>query len=76
MKKKAQKEPAKKPEKMNWPKSEPVTLPIEQLTTAPWNPRCDNHGLWNARIDTLCLGRDSGDATVCLVLSDGGHSVE
>ena len=39
MKKKAQKEPAKKPEKMNWPKSEPVTLPIEQLTTAPWNPR-------------------------------------
>lgn len=39
MKKKAQKEPAKKPEKMNWPKSEPVTLPIEQLRTAPWNPR-------------------------------------
>ena len=39
MKKKAQKEPAKKPVKMNWPKSEPVTLPIEQLCTAPWNPR-------------------------------------
>ena len=39
MKKKAQKEPAKKPEKMNWPKSEPVRLPIEQLCTAPWNPR-------------------------------------
>lgn len=39
MKKKAQKEQAKKPAKMNWPKSEPVTLPIEQLITAPWNPR-------------------------------------
>lgn len=39
MKKKAQEKPAKKPEKMNWPKSEPVTLPIEQLTIAPWNPR-------------------------------------
>lgn len=39
MKIKPKKEPAKKPEKMNWPKSEPVTLPVEQLTTAPWNPR-------------------------------------
>lgn len=39
MKKKAQKESAKKPAKMNWPKSEPVTLPIGQLKTAPWNPR-------------------------------------
>ena len=39
MKKTKKKEPAKKPEKMNWPKSEPVTLPLEQLCTAPWNPR-------------------------------------
>ena len=39
MKIKPKKEQAKKPEKMNWPKSEPVTLPVEQLTTAPWNPR-------------------------------------
>ena len=31
---------------------------------------CDHHGAWDARIDTMCTGKDGGDATVCLVLSD------
>lgn len=37
---------------------------------------CDHRGLWDARIDTMCTDKDGGDATVCLVLGDGGHAVE
>ena len=39
MKKKAQKEPAKKPAKMKQIEREPMMLPIDKLHLAPWNPR-------------------------------------